>query len=106
MIAEDVQRLVLEEIDEQWERWTSHGLDLRRCIVTPPRRETYLSHTKDGDVPLELWLVLEESPETHDGYEVFYDEQEATFGLGTVDRDGGRYYVGAYGTLWDTLEGM
>lgn len=106
MTASEVERLVLNAIGDQWDRWTAHGLDLRRCVVRPPRLETYVSATPEGEVPLQLWLVVEESPDTHDGYEVFYDPEENIFGLGSNDDKGGRYYVGGYGSLWDTLEGM
>ena len=106
MTATEVEQLVLAEIGEQWERWTAHGLDLRRCLVRPPRQETYFSATPAGEVPLLLWLVLEEAPDSHDGYEVFYDAEERIFGLGVVDNQGQRAYVGGYGSLWDTLEGM
>lgn len=106
MTANEVEQLVLSEIGEQWDRWTAHDLDLRRCLVRPPRQETYVSSTRDGDVSLRLWLVVEESPDTHDGYEVFYDDEEHIFGLGGVDASGRRYYIGGYGSLWDTLEGM
>lgn len=105
MTPESVERLVLEQIGEQWDRWTAHSLDLRRCLVRPPRLETYMSRTADGEVPLDLWLVLEESPDSHDGYEVFYDPELNMFGLGVVGTEG-RYYIGAYGDLWATLEGM
>jgi hypothetical protein len=106
MTADEVEQLVLTEIGDQWDRWTAHDVDLRRCVVRPPRQETYMAATKEGEVPLRLWLVVEEAPDTHDGYEVFYDDEERIFGLGGVDSAGGRYYIGGYGTLWDTLEGM
>ena len=53
-----------------------------------------------------LWLVLEEAPDSRDGYEVFYDPEDSAFGLGAIDESGQRFYIGSYGSLWDTLEGM
>jgi hypothetical protein len=106
MTADDVERLVHAELGDQWDRWTPHALDLRRCVVRPPRLEFYLSQMPDGEVTLRLWLVVEECPDTHDGYEVFYDEAQSTFGLAVVDPEGGRCYLGGYGTLWRTLERM
>ena len=106
MTAAEVESRVHSEIADQWGRWTPHGLDLRRCVVRPPRLETYISHAGGREVPLGLWLVVEEDPDTHSGYEVFYDAQEDVFGLGTVGKDGRRYYLGGYGSLWRTLECM
>jgi hypothetical protein len=106
MTAEEIESRILNELDGQWDRWTSHSLNIRRSLVRPPRRETYISHTQDGEVPVTAWFVLEEAPETHDGYEVFFDEELDEFGLGTRSSDGRRHYLGSYGTLWDVLEGM
>ncbi|MDB4908766.1 MAG: hypothetical protein JWO05_3550 [Gemmatimonadetes bacterium] len=106
MTAEDVQHVVLAAIGNQWDRWSADGLSLKDCVVLPPRLETYVSHTSDGSFPFSLWLVVEESPVTHDGYEVFYDPDENNFGLGAVGKDGERQYMGNFGSLWNTLEGM
>ena len=106
MTPAEVEALVLAEIGGEWERWTPHQLDLPRCVVRPPRLETYFSKTRDGEVALDLWLVVEEEPDTHDGYEVFYDGEEKVFGLGVIDVEGRRHYLGGYGTLWQTLESM
>jgi hypothetical protein len=106
MTAQDVEQLVLTAIGDQWDRPTSHDLDLRRCVLRPPRLKTYIAHTAEGDVPFELWLVAEESPDTHDGYEVFYDANEEIFGLGYPGSSKTPSYIGAYGDLWDALEAM
>lgn len=106
MTAAEVERLVLAEVGEQWDRATSHGLDLRTSIVRPPRLETYTARTPDGEHAYEVWLVAEEVRDGAQGYQIFYDPEEQLFGLGTIDREGKRHYLGLYGSLWDALEGM
>lgn len=60
MTSEEVSRLVREQIADQWDRWTPHGLELRKCIVEHPAKEVFISFVHGGEVELELWRVLEE----------------------------------------------
>jgi hypothetical protein len=104
MTPTEVLTVVLKEIGGDWRRSNSHGVRLRECIVEPPRRRTYIDSLKT-DVPIELWLVLEERPDTHSGYEVVFDETQGSFGLATVSNDG-PVFLGWYGSFLETIESM
>ena len=51
---------------------------------------------------LDLWLVLEEHPQTHDGYKIVFDESSRQYGLASS----GDVFVGYYGTFIETLDAM
>ena len=104
MTADDVKKRVLDEVGGQRGRTNLHGVDLLKCLVDPPRRRTYLD-SFDANAPLELWLVLEEDPEGHNGYEIVFDEKEG-FGLATARAQDVPVFIGWYGTFVETLEGM
>jgi len=71
-------------------------VDLRKCLVRPPElREYKVLHSPykvlDGQVGhrpsvqieyhvVQLWLVLEEKPDTKMGYKILYDEVADQFG--------------------------
>jgi hypothetical protein len=76
------------------------GLSLDRCLVTP-QRMTFAGHA-EGDT-WDLWLVLEEQPETKNGYKIVFDEETKQFGLASGTRN---VFIGFYGTFIETLEGM
>src|SRR5687767_7996999 len=104
MTANEVLSRVLGEINGEWSRPTSHNLDLRKSLVDPPRQIEYSFLSDDIQAP--LWLVIEASPDTHDGYEVVYDDARDQFGLGMLDENDRHVFLGNYGTLWEALEGM
>ncbi len=80
-----------------------HGVDLKRCLLATPERRTYV----DNDQPVDMWLVLEEDPDSHAGYEIVFDETSQTFGLATPGFDKIRFvFIGYYGSFLDTLKGM
>ena len=106
MTAQAVLERVEQEINEQWDRPTSHAMDLRQAVLRPPRLVTADVGPAAGNTPREVWLVMVEHPQDESGYWVFFDPEDDCFGLATGTPNGGFFYIGAYGTLWDTLEGM
>jgi len=46
---------------------------------------------------IDLWLVLEEVPDTRDGYKIVYDDRTGMFGLACRGFSGRDVYLGAYG---------
>lgn len=81
-----------------------HGVELARCLLRQPERRNYLDSFNDNQ-PKQLWLVLEEDPEAHSGYEIVFDETRGEFGLATLGH-GAPVFIGYYGTFLDTLAGM
>ena len=111
MTASDVQSLVLAEIDDDWERTNTHGVDLRSCLVEPRCMQVIWRTVRDGQVTQEtreVWLVLEQRPVTKDGYKIVFDESRKTFGLASpgFPSDPHPCLAGYYGDFWTTFGGM
>ena len=104
MTSDEVLALVDGEIGDRWLQTNLHGCDLRRCLVTPILR--VYEDTKQPPESVTLWLVLEEVPETSDGYKIVYDEQQGLFGLACPGVSGSEVFLGYYGTFWETFEAM
>jgi len=106
MTAEEVRALVLREIANRWDRSNAHGVNLRECLLATPETRTYTCVGEAGAKNLvELWLVLEEDPAEHSGYEIVFDEVRHAFGLATQSTEG-PVYLGIYGSFLDALEAM
>jgi hypothetical protein len=106
MTSSEVLAQVEADIGGQWDRPTSHQLDLRACVLRPPREVT-LRFDGPGRIGVsETWLVLVERPGDDDSYWVFYDPKTRAYGLAGRGGDGQFHHIGTYGSLWSTLEGM
>jgi hypothetical protein len=106
MSSAEVQAIIEAEIDGNRSQSIAHGVDLRRCLVHPRKvacRNTF-PKLHDGR-PLELWIVLEETPGSRDGYLIVYDETKRVFGLAAWDGET-PVFLGFHGTFLNTLNGM
>lgn len=108
MTSDNVRQLVQQDIGGDWQRSNAHGCDLRRCLVTPVLFEYDDIGIRQPDAPagvVRLWLVLEESPESRDGYKIVFSEQTGMYGLAVpgTERD---VFIGFYGTFLETYEAM
>lgn len=104
MKASEVSELIEREINGDWSLSNAHGVDLRRCLVAPTVR-VYEDCLRDGET-LELWLVLEETPEDESGYKIVFNEKSGAFGLAMRDVHDRDIYLGPHGTFLATLAGM
>ena len=99
----EVSSLIHREIGNRWDRTNAHGVDLGRCLVLPEKR----TYVLDGGESDEFWLVLEEDPVGHSGYQIVFDEELGLFGLAMANLDGHPdLVIGLYGTFLQTLEAM
>jgi len=110
MTSEQVAEYVKTKIGGQWTESNAHGVDLRKCLVTPRKLKLISRIVKDGqirDSVVDVWLVLEEVP-GGDGYSIFFDEDDEEFGLATKGFPSDPYPVicGCCGDFWTTLRGM
>ena len=104
MTSEEVANIVKTEIGINWDISNAHGVDLRKCLVQPEKKN-YKTGT-NGEMR-ELWLVLEEDPIDRLGYKIVFDEKRRKFGLATTT--GGSdidFFLGIYGNFLATLEAM
>jgi hypothetical protein len=106
MTSAELQEIVHGEIGGDWSQSNSHGVDLRKCLVQPRKvacRNTFpMLH---GGRPLQLWIVLEETPDCRNGYLIVFDETQRAFGLAVWDGET-PVFLGFHGTSVDTLQGM
>jgi hypothetical protein len=105
---DEVKSLVDDEIRRGWDgedpRANPHGVQLRRCLLTQPERRVYLN-SFNNHYPVEMWLVLEEDPDGHSGYEIVCDEARSEFGLAVPGKEHA-VFIGYYGSFRETLAGM
>jgi len=101
MTSDEVEIIIKSEIGDKLDITNLHGINLTECLVKPVRQK-YIS-AFDNSQTFDLWTVLIES---EDGYRIFYDEAENTFGLATKSHNNELMYLGNYGTFLETLEGM
>jgi len=101
MTSEEVEKLLKTEVRNNLDTSNLHGINLTECLIKPVRQK-YIS-AFDNSQTFNLWTVLIES---EDGYRIFYDEDENTFGLATKSQNDQLIYLGNYGTFLETLEGM
>ena len=101
MTSEEVEKLLKTEVGNNLDTSNLHGINLTECLIKPVRQK-YIS-AFDNSQTFNLWTVLIES---EDGYRIFYDEDENTFGLATKSQNDQLIYLGNYGTFLETLEGM
>lgn len=101
----EITRIIEAEINGNWDLSNDHGVDLKKCLVSPVK---YIYEDGVRDIKLvELWLVLEEDPENHSGYEIVFDEKKRKFGLATISAHTNRkVFLGIHGSFLETLEGM
>ena len=111
MTADDLTRMIDDEIAGKPDGPYSHGVQLSRCIV-PPTRIKIIERTVDaGRVRSHVrdaWLVLEEDRNNRDGYKIVFDEKSGLFGLASSGFPSDPYPVlcGLYGGFLCTLECM
>ncbi len=104
MEASEITKIIESEINGNWSLSNAHGVDLKRCLVTPAKR-IYEDGFNQSE-KLELWLVLEEIPEDESGYKIVFDEKSRMFGLSTSGWHEYDSFLGFYGTFLETLESM
>jgi hypothetical protein len=104
MSPSEVSQMIAVEVDGDWNRANPHGVDLRTCLVTPERRR--FVEASDESQTCELWLVLEERPQTRGGYKIVFDDLRRQYGLAVTDQHGRDVFVGYYGTFLETLDAM
>lgn len=103
MTAERVRDLVHRQIGSGPTASNLHGVDLRTCLIDPPRPITLLDAEEE---PLAAWLVLHEDPEHERGYGVVFEEPSGAFGLAHFAPEREPRLVGMYGEFLDALRAM
>ncbi len=109
MNEKEVSALVEKQLAGRWNQTNFHGVDLKLSLVPPVKIPVILPKVIDGkkiEEIIETWLVLEENPETKDGYKIIYDETESIFGLAVNGKEQRLVVIGFYGDFWTTFEAM
>lgn len=103
-IVNRIKKLILSEIKGDYSITNAHGVDLKKCLVEPYLQKFEKSFKK-GEM-VDVYIVLEENPESKNGHQIIYDPQEKIFGLGLSEE--GKYHLllGYYDTFLESLNGM
>ena len=80
MSPEEVEQKVLDEINGKWDICNAHGIDLKKCLVRPPKIYSFKDSFNNYE-PKDMWLVLCEDATNDDAYLIVYDETENLYGL-------------------------
>jgi len=106
MTSAEVRAIVEGEIEGDSSGSNAHAVDLQKCLV-PPRKAVCRNSfpALDDGGPLQLWIVLEETPGRREGYLIVFDEQRRTFGLASWDGES-PVFIGFHSTFLNTLQGM
>lgn len=100
MTPKEISIMIEKEINGDWSISNWHNCDLKKCLVRPKRRKL-----KFFDEIREVWIVLEEHPETLDGFKVFFDEENNKFGLAGHSEPIG-YVCNSHDTFLAALKSM
>jgi hypothetical protein len=98
-----IDEIIDRDLRETPDFINSHEIDLDKCRVTPMR--VTCADGCDGNNPIQLWLVLRETPSSTGGYLVVFDAERGVFGL-AIDGVPLPVFLGLYGSFTDTLAGM
>lgn len=101
MTSEEVEQIIKLEVGDKLDTANMHGINLTQCLVKPVKQK-HIS-VFDNSLAFDLWTVLIES---ENGYQIFYDDDENTFGLATKSQNNELLYLGNYGTFLETLAAM
>lgn len=76
MTPKEISKMIKKEINSDWSITNLHGCDLKKCLIRPQKRKLDFHYSIR-----EVWIVLEEYPETLDSFMIFFDEENNRFGL-------------------------
>lgn len=102
MDADDISKLIREQIAEVGSPSNPHGVDLNQCLVTPTPIQVIARSVLNGkteDTIERVWLVLVERPPENYGYRIVFSEQHAAFGLASPGFPGDKHPV-LCGLVW------
>lgn len=103
MSRDDVRQLIEQQVAGDLDRRNAHGCTIQRCLIKPQK----LAFSDPFNSTLiDLWLVLEEDPETREGYKVVYDDVNEAFGLAITSSEDELVFLGLYGDFLDAYDGM
>lgn len=104
MTAAEVREIIIREIGDDPVRQNAHGCSFDRCLVEPHLIE-FENCAPGANGTIKLWVVLEENPETRDGYKIVFEEAAGAFGL-AVSGEKIPVYIGRYGSFMQTYDAM
>src|SRR5437762_7415188 len=109
MTIDDVQTFTENEIGTRWHETNDHNVDLQKSLTTPRHvecRNTFPQPDAPKPPVLQMWLVLEETPGSQDGYVILGNLDCSRFGLGCWDNNGKVVFLGYHGSFWNAFQGM
>lgn len=101
MKPKEITQLIEKEINGDWSISNLHGCDLKKCLVRPRKRPFVVF----GGEKRDFYLVLEENPETCDGYKIVFDDEKKRFGLAQYGEPYD-YFLCYYDSFLITFKGM
>ena len=100
MKPKEISQLIEKEISGDWSISNLHGCDLKKCLIRPKRRKLHF-----GKETKEFWIVLEENPETLEGYKISFDDEAKKFELAGHSEPNG-YVCNSHDTFLAAFKSM
>lgn len=76
MTPKEITQIIEKEIDGDWSISNAHNCDLKKCLIRPKKRKLSF-HNEIREV----WIVLEENPQTLESSKIYFDDEKGKFGL-------------------------
>ncbi len=100
MKPKEISQIIEREINGDWSITNWHSCDLKKCLIRPKKRKIHF-----GEGLREVWIVLEENPESLEGHKVFFDEESKKFGI-VVPSNAFGYACNSHDTFLAAFESM
>lgn len=98
-----IKQIIAQEItNSKIDNWHGINKDNLADHLIEPTEEEYI----ENDSPVLLWTVLKESPDTQEGYLIYFDPEVKKFGLGVYDKQKNKVAIGIYGSFINTVNAM
>lgn len=103
MTAEEIRRIISNELTAEPDIKNVFGLDLTKCLIEPQKQK--YKNANDSTDMYDLWTVLEEN-EHKSGYKIYFDEETKMSGLAINSDKDELIDIGGYGTFLMTQYSM
>lgn len=76
MTPKEISKMIEKEINGDCSITNLQNCDLKKCLIRPKKRR--INFHKEIR---EVWIVLEENPQTLESFKIYFDDENNKFGL-------------------------
>jgi hypothetical protein len=102
---EAIKQKIIENVENVYDTLDKTLKEWLMCHVIEPKK-IKIAANLDGKTWTEVWLVTDNKSDNDSSYRIVFDPGINTFGLECTLDSGLEWYMGAYGSLSETIEKM